>query len=201
VGGFVATWRQSVFAPSTFFRAMPRNVGIGSALVYFLLVGIGGAGIQLFWQLTLFSRLAGDTESPLAALAFAGDDSPLTSFLMTPLVLLASLAITTLIVHFVLWIIGGARHGLGTTTRVFAFAFGPQLFVIIPILGALLALFWMLWLSVIGLREAHGTETWRAALAVLLPAFAMAALFLLMMLVLIATGGGALPGGLPVGVG
>lgn len=180
---------------------MPRQGSVASAIVYFLIIGIAGAGIQLFWRVTLFSRFDPDPASPLAALALSPDESPLTSFLMTPLVLLVSLFISAGIVHFVLWIAGGANAGIGTTTRVVAFAMGPQLFVIVPVLGAVVALFWMVWISIVGLREAHRTESWRAALAVLLPAFALVALIVLMFLVMLATGAGLVPVGLPGSIG
>jgi hypothetical protein len=172
---------------------MGRTSGIGAALVYFLIVGVLASAIGLFWRLTLLPVLAGDEASPLATRALGLDEAPLVSFLLSPLYLLLSLGIAALIVHFMLWLTGGARRGLDTTTRVLAFAYGPQLFVVVPLLGAVIAGLWMLVLSIVGLREAHETDGWRAAMAVLVPFAGLLFIFMLIALALMA-GDRLLPG-------
>jgi hypothetical protein len=201
VGGFVATWRDSVFSPRSFFRSMPVEGGAGAAVVYFLIVGILASAVEMFWQLTLIPALGAEEGSPLAVLMLGQDESPLLSFLLSPIYLLLSLGVATVIVHVALWITGGARRGMATTLRVIAFSYGPQLFVIVPVLGTLVGSVWILWLSIVGLREAHGTDTWRAAIAVLLPFFALLGILLLLALALMAGGAGVLPGMPGIGPG
>jgi hypothetical protein len=179
----VTTWRESVFSPASFFRAMPVDRGIGAAVVYFLIVGIAASAIEMFWQLTL-RPLLDDEAGPLLRLLLGTDEAPLVSFLLSPVFLLVSLGIAAVIVHFCLWIAGGAKRTMGTTTRVIAYAYGPQLFAVVPILGTLVGSIWIIVISIIGVREAHATDGWRAGLAVLLPFFALLLVGMLLALVL-----------------
>jgi hypothetical protein len=170
-------------------------------VVYFLIVGILASAVEMFWQLTLIPALGAEDGSPLAVLMLGQDESPLLSFLLSPIYLLLSLGIATVIVHVALWITGGARRGMATTLRVITYSYGPQLFVIVPVLGMLVGSVWILWLSIVGLREAHRTDTWRAAIAVLLPFFALLGILLLLALALMAGGAGMLPGMPGIGPG
>lgn len=79
--------------------------------------------------------------------------------------------VSGLIVHLFLLIFGGAKQGLTMTLRVISYAYAPQIFVVVPLLGACVAAVWTLVLEIIGLASAHRTDTWRAALAVLLCIF------------------------------
>jgi hypothetical protein len=189
----VATWRESVFRPTPFFRAMPRTGGLGGPVLYFLIIGIVAAAMRLFWRMTL-GTMAADSDAPaLRVLRLdQGAGSPLVDFLMTPLMLLLTLALATLFVHAALWLTGGARHGMGTTTRVFCYTAGPGLFAIVPVLGGLVGAIWSLVILVIGLREAHETTTGRATLAVLLPVLIFVGIFVLLLLAIMATGAATL---------
>ncbi len=94
---------------------------------------------------------------------------PLQDFLFAPLILIISLFVSAGVVHLTLMILRGANSGFATTVRVFCFAYGAQLAVVIPFVGGLTAGIWSVVLAVIGLREAHATTTSRAVLALLLP--------------------------------
>lgn len=169
IEALVDTWRTSVFQPTRFFRAMPTPDSVGPAVVYYLIVGVLSVGLSLFWQVifdTLFSAAGFTTESDPSPL---GGWAPIASFLFSPVILLLVLGIGVLITHAILAIVGGARRGLSTTCRVLAFAYGPALFTIIPFVGALIGSVWSVVLAIIGLREAHRTDGWRAAVAILAP--------------------------------
>lgn len=160
------TWRESVFDPSRFFRAMPTTGSILPALLYYLIVGVVVAGFSLYWT-TVFRALG---LSPGAAAASALDAwSPLLGFLFAPLFLILGLVITFAFVHVSLWLLRGANRGAGTTFRVLCYAYGPYIFAVVPLLGAPVAFVWTIVIAVIGLREAHRTDGWRAGLAILLP--------------------------------
>ena len=160
----VETWKWSVFRPGTFFRSMPTDTGLGSALGYYLLVGILAAGITLFWTMVLpvgepmFDEILGERAA-----------DPLVQFLFSPVMLLVSLLAAGGITHVLLLLFGGAHHGFSTTLAVFAFAYSPQLFGVVPRAGAVVGFAWMVALAMIGLKEAHGARTWQAVLAVSLP--------------------------------
>lgn len=182
------TWRESVFHPSTFFRAMPRGRGVGPALLYYVTLGILVEGIHLFWRFILGPRAFGTAPGGelLQALDSGGD--PLTQFLLAPVYLLVGVGLTSAVCHAILVIVRGAAHGFRTTVAVFCFAYAPALFAVIPGIGALMGGVWILVLAIIGLREAHETSGAKAAVAVLVPAFlALAIVFLIVLSLIVRT--------------
>jgi hypothetical protein len=189
---FGATWREATFDPATFFRRVPREGGTGAAFVYFLALAVLVAGVALFWD--SLSVFAGGTANDLIASELGTEAmDPLVGFLLTPGMLAFGLVLWTAITHVLLLLFGGATHGFGTSFRVFCYAYAPALFGVVPLIGPLVGAVWMVVLLIIGLREAHGTDGWRPALAVLVPVFLTLTLAVLG-LILVAAAGAALLG-------
>jgi len=166
---FTDTWRGATLSPTQFFRSLPRDGRIGPALLYYLPLGIAVAGAGLFWGLVLPSA---EEMAALGGFGQLGGESgmdPVIEFLMSPLLLLFSLFVSAGVTHMMLALFGGAKHGLSTTVRVFAFAYSPNILGVVPYAGELVGWVWMIVIAIIGLREAHGTGTGRAAAAVLVP--------------------------------
>jgi hypothetical protein len=88
---------------------------------------------------------------------------------ITPLVALVVLFIWSALVHLVLTLMGGANRGFAATLRVMCYAESTQLAVVLPGVGGFIAFVWRLIIEMAGLAQAHKTEGWKAALAVLLP--------------------------------
>lgn len=179
------TWKSSTFDPSVFFRQIPRDGGTGPAVIYYMVVGMLVAGATLFWRALSFytGRMATDTlasELGLRAL------DPVVGFLLSPALLLLTLAVSAGVIHVLLLLFGGANHGFGTTLRVTCYAYSPMLLAFVPILGPVIGGVWMLVLLVVGLREAHETEGWKPLLAVLLPFFLLLLLFLVVVVMILA---------------
>lgn len=170
----VRAWKESVFTPVRFFPQLGHEQRLAPSLWYYIAVGLIASGITLFWRMVF---PAAHLSYHLARMSGALEQArPLQDFLLAPLILIVSLFISAGIVHLTLMMLRGATNGFATTVRVFCFAYGAQLAVVIPFVGGIIAGIWGLVLAVIGLREAHATTTARAALALLLP------LFLLMLL-------------------
>jgi len=169
-----ATWTGAVFRPRSFFAAMPQSVSFGPALLYYLVVGILGAGIRLFWAMLLPAR---DITYLDELFPGALRGSPLVEFLTSPLTLLLSLYLAACVTHLLILALVPQQRGFGTTLRVYCFAYSPVLFGAVPYLGPVLAFGWMTGLSIIGVRERHATSGARAAAAVLVP-LVVAVLFL-----------------------
>lgn len=168
LSAFGETWKSATFDPGSFFRRLPTAHGTGPALLYYLVLGILLAGVALFWDMTgAFTRPAGD-EALAAELGF-GTIDPIISFLLSPLLLLFALFVSAGVVHLLLLVFGGAGGGFGTTLRVFCYAYSPMILGVVPFLGTVVGGIWMLVLAIIGLREAHRTDGWKAAVSVLLP--------------------------------
>jgi hypothetical protein len=159
----VMTWKESVFHPTSFYRRMPRDISLGSAVGYYLITGILASGLSLFWRMvfggSILQRFYPDASS----------DNAFVDFLLSPLLLLLGLYIVLGVVHLFLLMFRGSKHGFGTTLRVGAMSEGPQLFNVIPFIGPMVGGIWVVVLWVIGLREAHETTTGKALAAVLVP--------------------------------
>lgn len=178
-------WKESVFAPRRFFPQLGREQQLAPSLWYYIALGLIVSGVGLFWQMVfpaaqpsyLLARMSGAAVEQM---------NPLQDFLLAPLVLVLSLFLTAGVVHVMLLIMGGAKNGFPTTVRVFCHAYSPQIAVIIPFVGGVIGGLWMLVVAVIGVREAHGTTSARAAIAVLLPAFLLIVFGILAALLLMA---------------
>lgn len=177
---FGETWKSSTFDPARFFRRVPTEGGTGAALLYYLALVLVLAGVTLFWDsLALFTIPL--EESGLAEEMGLGSLSPLVRFLLAPVRLLAVLLLSATVIHGLLRLFDGARHGFGTTLRVCCYAYSPGLFGVIPVIGGVVGAVWMLVLLIIGLREAQEAEAWKPVLALLI-------IFVLLLGVLMAGG-------------
>jgi hypothetical protein len=164
VAAFAQTWRGAALHPRPFFASLPPR-DTGAAVLYYLIIGITAAALQLFWQVVLPPMDAGWLGIPDPAARL----SPLVNFLLSPLYLLGSLLLAAGATHLLVLMLVPQQQGFATTVRVFAYAYSPALLAVIPRLGPLVGFVWMIVLAVVGLREAHRTSTGRAATAVLLP--------------------------------
>lgn len=160
------TWSGAALAPRRFFAALPGKRPITPAMLYYLSIGIPVAGAQLFW-----SMLRSGMGEEAATAGTQGAWAPLLDFLLSPVYLLVSLFLSAAVVHLLLKLFGGARGDYSRTTRVFAYAYSPQVLGIVPVLGSIAGFIWMVVIAIIGLRAAHRTTTGRAAAAVLIPLF------------------------------
>jgi hypothetical protein len=95
--------------------------------------------------------------------------------------LLIAAAIQQLLVRL---IVGANNSGFAATFRVASYTQVTSLVTWIPILGPLLSLYG-LYLAIVGIREAHGTTTGKAALVILIP---FAVILVIALIVLVAAG-------------
>ncbi|MBI1865599.1 MAG: YIP1 family protein [Nitrospirae bacterium] len=151
--------------PTGFFRSMPVSGPQCGPVSYALIPGTIGFGAGLFWQglIALGMGMAGGEVNRREM----GIYLLLVPF--SPLIILLGLYVGTAILHFFLWMVGGARNGIGATFRVVCYANGIQILNAIPFCGGPIGAVWVLVAEVIGIREAHETTTGRALAAVLLP--------------------------------
>ena len=173
-GGFfpalLQTWVGACFRPTEFFEAVGNSQDLTPALLFGVLVGWISVVIEVAWSLIFPSALlpmmrqeeiAGVLTGGIVSLACAG--------LFSWLPVLLGILIGGVIVHLFLMLFGGANQGLTMTLRVISYAYAPQIFTVVPFVGWCVAGIWTLVLEIIGLAAAHRTDTWRAALAVLVP--------------------------------
>jgi hypothetical protein len=183
------TWVGAALHPVRFFRSMPPQGTIRSALLFYLPLGIAAFAASTFWTLML-ERPGAEQELVLGEFALGAPANPLLELLLSPLLLLFSLFLAAGVTHGLLRLLGGASGPFSLTTRVFAFAYAPQILAIVPWVGMPLGFVWMVGIGVIGVREAHRTTTGRALAAVLVPV--IIALILLAVAALLVSLGGNL---------
>ncbi|HVO09958.1 MAG TPA: YIP1 family protein [Vicinamibacteria bacterium] len=176
VTALVETTRLVLAAPGVFFRSMPTTGGIGSPLLYAVIVGWMGLIVASFYQ-AVFRSLMG---SPLATLgdrpevtALVGWVEGWAGFVMQValggMFVVIGVFVGAGIVHLFLLLLGGARNGFETTVRVVCFAQATSVVFLVPFCGQLVAGVWTLVLYVIGLAAAHRIGHGKAAAATLLP--------------------------------
>ncbi|MDH3815087.1 MAG: YIP1 family protein [Acidobacteriota bacterium] len=182
---FVETVKLLATRPGEAFAGMPTAGGIGSPLLYAIVVGWIGIAIAVVWNM-LFQGMwipfmGGGEEAAIMAGFTAAWAVGL--IILAPIFVIIGVFIGAAILHLMLMIVGGAYNGFEATVRVVCYAQTAQLAGIIPFCGGLISMVWAIILYVIGLATAHRTTQGKAALAVLLPvvlccAFMAALLFM-----------------------
>jgi hypothetical protein len=173
----VETTKQVLTRPSAFYRSMPLTGGLGSPLLYGVVVGWVGLVAAAFYQ-AIFRSIVGSSWAALGAErpelgallgwveGWAGFAAQL---VFGGVFAVIGMFVATGILHLMLLLLGGAQRGLEATFRVVAFAEATSLLFLIPFCGQLVGGVWCLVLYVLGLAEAHRIGHGKAAAAVLLP--------------------------------
>jgi hypothetical protein len=168
--GLWKTWADASFTPGAFFPKVRRTEDVGLPLLFvFLYAGITSGLFFLWWA------LMEGAASAMPDLPIPRDMARRAAIIYGVIALIAPIGamvlffLRTLVSHLLLLLFGGARKGLVMTLRAMAYAQAPGLFAVVPCCGVFIWWFWSLVLEILGLAEAHETDTWRPALAVLLP--------------------------------
>lgn len=184
------TWREVMFNPSVTFANARRKGSFGDPLLYFIIVIAVGALLGHFLVVATgqYDRMANPEqfkELPqeaqnliLPLIKFYG--TPMFKFVVGPIVMLfiyplffvLNAFLMSAVYHLCLIIMGGANRDYESTFRAYCYIrSSAQIIYAIPVCGAFIGLPWSVALQIIALKELHQTDTWRAAFAVLLPAF------------------------------
>jgi hypothetical protein len=169
--------KKFLFEPTKSFKAEEKS-SFGDAFRYFLLLAI------------VSSVLTG-----IIAAFFVGALLGVAAIISTYVMLVIGMLIGGIILHIFAYIYG-ARKGLEQTMKTVAYGSTPSLlFMWIPIIGWIIALYGIV-LNVLGLKNLHGITTGRAVLAVITPiiiGIIIAVIAFLTLFALMAT----MPGGIP----
>jgi hypothetical protein len=154
---------------------MPRTGGIGSPLLYGVILGWIGVALSGFYS-ALFNSIVGSSvaigegrELPDALLFAQSWGGFLVQLVFGGVMVAIGLFIFAGIYHVMLLVLGGARYDFEATFRVVCFAEAPYILILIPFCGNLIAWVWNVVLAVIGLSQTHQIGGGKAAAAVLLP--------------------------------
>jgi hypothetical protein len=173
----VETTRDVLARPGAFFRAMPVSGGLGSPLLYAVLIGWVGLVASAFYQ-AIFRSVVGSSWGAL------GVDRPEIAALLGwvegwagfaaqavfgGVFVVIGVFVAAGILHLMLLLLGGARRDFEATFRVVCFSEATCVLFLVPFCGQLVGGIWCLVLYVLGLAEAHRIGHGKAAAAVLLP--------------------------------
>ncbi len=166
--GIFQTAKQVVFSPRTFFRHTASEGGLWEPLAFGILFGSIGLMLELFWQF-----LMGEGSLSSIEIDFIGDYGTSIVFLaaaiLCPLAATAMICMTSLIVHLLLTVVGGARNGFEATFRAVCYSQATQFWALIPYVGGVIATLWLVVVQIIGIREIHGVSYTRVLIAFFVP--------------------------------
>ena len=170
IGAVFSTIREVLLEPESTFKTMKREGGLTNPFVFAILLGTVFSFISALWAQMfswgLFSHL-GDYAYPFR---FSTGFSLLWILASTVVAATLFLFLLSLILHGCLHLAGGANQPFETTFRVVAYVTGAtSIFQIFPLFGGFISTVWALVCGIIGIKEAHGISTGKAALAVFLP--------------------------------
>lgn len=195
------TVRAVLLEPSATFATMRQTGGLGTPLLFFLILGMVAYLAGMFYQVAWYSLgLTGTTKEENEAIALVlGSAMGVAAMIVAgPLIVTAGAFLSAGITHLFLMIVGGAKKPFEATFRVICYAAGATAVLqLLPVCGAWIASVWILVAEIIGLSEVHGIGRGRAAAAVLLPLVLCCGLIALVVTALVLFGvamaGGTVP--------
>jgi hypothetical protein len=174
---FVETVRLVCFSPIAFFRTPAlEDDAVGAfelGLVCFALGQLAVVSQVLLFSVIGSSVVAIGSHMPALVLAAGGYGCVLlatvpTMIVHVPVTAILSVGTASLGTHGTLKLFGAARAPFFSgTVRGMSYAFATQVFMLVPVVGVIVSIVWMLAIETIALREAHRTSTALAIVAVL----------------------------------
>jgi hypothetical protein len=172
--GVARSVRESVkgvlFSPSRFFRTTTVAGGIKEPFAFGVLMGSLGMMLEVFWQAVIrFKDLPVLNRAAFGE--FAWVPLILGTLVLCPLIATIFISISALALHALLAFVKAGKNGFEATLRAVSYSQASQLWAVIPFLGSLLAGIWLVVITVVSLREIHGTSYGKVIFALLIPFF------------------------------
>jgi len=166
---FFITVRDVLFSPTLTFRHLKRDNAVFNAFLFGLIGATIGGAANTLWQF-LVSIMGFAPEGGALSRWFGTTSTFIVTLFMVPLMSALSILLMSVVLHFILKLLGGADRGFPATFKVFAYAQGATaLLGVVPFCGSVAGFFWLLVICIIGLKEAHETTHGKSMAAVLLP--------------------------------
>mgnify|MGYP001076578920 CR=1 FL=1 len=161
------TTREVLLAPGLFFARPISQPGLWQPLLFAMVIGAVSAFFDWMWMLAGSSLrvLVGQDIARLMRAQFLSG----MAFLLSPVLVFAGVFLRAAVVHVCLLIVDAARGGFAATFRVVAYSEAVWILAVLPFCGNLFAVVWGTIVAIVGVRELHRCESWRAVVGVLLP--------------------------------
>ena len=174
----VQTWKEMLFNPTVSFTRMKTNGGFASPFLFNLTMVVIYAFFstiyQLLWSVVIAATAGATHNESSSMIAISAGLPPLLNIVVMLVViplLVGSTFLSAGITHACLALFKGTSKNYEATYRVICYSYSTWIFALVPCAGWFVSGIWCLVLTIIGLSKVHKTEGWRAAVALLLPAF------------------------------
>lgn len=162
------TIRAVLLEPTDTFKKMRRTGGIGSPLLFFLVVG-GASTVAVFIYDAILRRAGFDLATAFGQTNVAYPPA-IPSLLGTLIFMVLGTFISSAIIHVCMMIVKGVNHPFETTFRVWCYSNGAVAVLnLVPVIGVLIVLVWICVVLPIGLMQAQETTLGKTVIALLLP--------------------------------
>ncbi|HOE09995.1 MAG TPA: YIP1 family protein [bacterium] len=167
-GALFKTIGEVLFNPAEAFRSVPVRGDIGGPLLFAVLLGTVGTVFQAFYQVVWIGLSL--TEDFGVSDVGTRVTATIVMLVLSPVMVAIGTFLFAAILHVFLFLLVGANRPFEASFKVIAYVGGATaIFDLIPVCGFLFILVWGTVCTIIGAKQAHKTDTWRAVLAVLLP--------------------------------
>lgn len=174
---FLESLKELITNPRGTFEVTRPSGDLGGALLFGILVGWIGLAVSQLWNLLMgsgmLSMMPPEMRDQMALWMGASAGGFIIQVLLAPIWIIIGLFISAAIFHVMLLILGATDQsdaGFVGTFRAVSFASVSNLAQIIPMVGGLISLVWMIILLVMGFSSLHRTSQGKALAAVLIPA-------------------------------
>jgi len=171
----IETTKLFLTRPREAFERSSPTIGIGRPLLYGCILAFIGNLFTATYEL-LFSTAAQNlpTHGAMHDWMAAGMSIPpfarfLGTILVSPFVIPLVILIGSGLTHLFLLLLGGGPAGYAGTLKAGCYAGAPLFLSVVPICGSIVALFWGIGITVIGLSVVHRISIAKAIVALLLP--------------------------------
>lgn len=176
LNGLVGAVKAFVTSPGEAFSQTRKSGDLGSPLVFAVLVAVVTAMIGQIWAMLLgtsmLTMLPAEFQEGLGLFMMSSGAGFIVGLIVMPVVTVIWVFLWGAIVHVLLVLVGGldsSDAGFEGSLRVVAYSSVGNLAKLVPVIGDLISIVWMIVLMVIGLNRIHGTSEGKAVAAVLLP--------------------------------
>jgi hypothetical protein len=167
---FFITIREVLFEPGPTFSRLPITGQLKRPTTFYLmLLVIQYALAYLFYAVYIpFASASSELQRSGISVGLAEIILPFALLLFAVIAIGLNFAAAG-IFHLVLMMLGGANKSYEATYKVLCYSNCAHLFAFVPCVGSIAALVFFYIASIIGLQKVHGTESWKAAVAMILP--------------------------------
>jgi hypothetical protein len=174
--GLVGGIKSFVTAPGQAFSETRRSGDLGSPLLYAIIVAVVTALVGQLWALlfgtSILAFLPADVQQMVPLWMLSQGAGVMIGFVFMPIITVIWVFLWGAIMHVLLLLVGGLERseaGFEGTLRVVCYSSTGNLAKLVPIVGDLISMIWMIVLAVIGLNRIHGTSEGKSIAVVLLP--------------------------------